>query len=242
MEPEAQEVTIALAGPVAPAVDELLAELRDHPPEQPLAPAVVAQLFKLELSLDDAYLLYEILRKKVGSKPSQGTAISDPKMPRSDLAKLFKLLEDRLREVSSTAKKSTRIVLELQPLEARFLRKIVKNKKIDNARREKTYNKHFDSLDATAEESTDEDDDEEDNTSSFEPSNSMTPETELIQAETKQALAEMPAELAVLIPVLQEVDGNVSELARRLGQPQRKTARQIERLRKYLLKRGLGPV
>jgi len=53
-------------------------------------------------------------------------------------------------------------------------------------------------------------------------------------------LLELPIQLAVIAHVLPRVHGNISELARQLGQPQRQTARQVERLRQYLAGKGLG--
>ena len=74
------------------------------------------------------------------------------------------------------------------------------------------------------------------------PADEDRPDRSFGQAEVKRAFAGLPNELAALLGPLAECDGNVSELARRLGQPQRKTARQVARIRKRLEKLGFGPV
>ena len=222
-----------------PAADELLAELRRRAPT-PLAAAPPAALAKLEISVEDASMLYAVLRQKSETSAPANPPASEPPTPRSDPARLLRILEDRLREVPATAGPLARVVLELQPHEAGFLHRIIEHKKCDAFRREQTRYKHFPSWDALL---------EEDAAAETEgkaaghagSADTQSPETALLQAEIRQALAELPEELAGLLGALQDANGNVSELARRLGQPQRKTARQIERLRRHLQEKGLAP-
>ena len=63
----------------------------------------------------------------------------------------------------------------------------------------------------------------------------------------KKAFDELPAKLKMtaedvnaLLSAMAEAGGNVSEAARQLGQPQRKTDRRIARIRRHLNNRGFS--
>ena len=192
--------------------------------------------FKLALTLEDAGTIYALLREKTrpDARPKPPTA-----KPAADLASLLETLDTALRELPATAPAETILTLELPPRNAAYLRAMVGNKKRDEQRYEKVRSRGAVSLDALMEQA---EAAGESGAGVTVPADSDRPELAFRQAEIKRALAGLPDELAALLGPLEECGGNVSELARRLGQPQRKTARQIACIRKHLEKLGLGPV
>lgn len=193
-------------------------------------------LFKLALTVDDAGTLYELLCEKTDpvARPKPPTA-----KPAADLARLLETLDAALRDQPATAPAATILTLELPPQDAAYLRAMVGNKKRDERRYEQVRSRGVVSLDALTEQA---EAAGESGAGVTVPADSDRPERAFGQAEIKRVLAGLPGELAALLGPLDECGGNVSELARRLGQPQRKTARQIVRIRKRLEKLGLGPV
>lgn len=203
-------------------------------------PAVQARpvLVQFALTLKDAGSLYVALRDK--THPAASPKPSTVK-PAADLARLLETLEAKLHKLPATAPATTILTLELTPRDAAYLGVMVGNKKRDKWRRKQVRNRGVVSLDALMERA------EAAGESGagralMVPADADRPERTFGQAEIKRALAGLPEELAALLGPLAECDGNVSELARRLDQPQRKTARQIARIRKRLEKLGLGPV
>lgn len=207
---------------------------------EPKTPATRPQpsRVKLALTLEDAGTLYTVLRDKTG--PARHPKPSTAK-PAADLARLLETLEASLRRLPATAPAETNLTLELPPQDAAYLRAVVGNKKRDEWRYEQVRSRGVVSLDAlmaqaeaAGESGT--------GASMTVPADTDRPERAFRQAEVRRTLAGLPDELAALLGPLEECGGNVSELARRLGQSQRKTARQVARIRKRLEKLGVGPV
>ncbi len=206
----------------------------------PEAPAARPQQSrsKLALTIEDAGTLYALLSEKtrLAARPKPSTA-----KPAPDLARLLETLDTSLRGLPATAPATTILTLDLTPRDAAYLGAMVGNKKRDKWRRRQVRNRGVVSLDALMERA------EAAGESGagralMVPADADRPERTFGQAEIKRALAGLPNKLAALLGPLAECSGNVSELARRLGQPQRKTARQVARIRMRLEKLGLGPV
>lgn len=195
-------------------------------------------LVKLALTLKDAGTLYALLSEKThpAARPKPPTA-----KPAADLVRLHENLDISLRGLPATAPATTILTLDLTPRDAAYLGAMVGNKRRDKWRRKQVRNRGVVSLDALMERA------EAAGESGagralMVPADVDRPERTFAQAEIKRALAGLPNELAALLGPLAECGGNVSELARRIGQPQRKTARQVARIRQRLEKLGLGPV
>jgi DNA-directed RNA polymerase specialized sigma24 family protein len=243
VEPEVQEVIEV----PPPKGDELLAELRESAP----VTAPFPERIELKLTLDQASFLYERLHAVV---------VDPPKLKLAAIMKetftvppsLLILLDDRLEEMRSTTpavqgergnvrflKQS--VTLEVRPHEKKYLLRILANKKRDGWRRDKATHERFSPLEVAeiAEE-------EGGRASFFGPSHPENPTANLPQAVMQKALGELPKllrmsaqDMDALLAALYAAEGNVSEAARQLGQPQRKTARQIERIQEHLKRRGL---
>lgn len=240
MESVSQEPPLA---PVPAAIPPVLDWLRlgwNPAVRTPEAPAAQPQqsLFKLALTIEDAGTLYALLSEK--TRPATRAKPPTAK-PATDLARLLEVLDNSLRELPATAPATTILTLDLMPRDAAYLGAMVGNKKRDKWRRKQVRNRGVVSLDALMERA------EAAGESGagralMVPADADRPERTFGQAEIKRALAGLPNELAALLGPLAECGGNVSELARRLGQPQRKTARQVSRMRKRLENLGLAPV
>lgn len=204
-------------------------------PEIPAARSQPSRV-KLTLTLEGASTLYVILRGKThfAARPKLASA-----KPAADLARLLVTLENALHRLPATAPPETTLTLELPPQDAAYLRVTVGNKKRDEWRYEQVRSRGVVSLDALMEQV---EAAGEAGIGVSVPVDSDKPERAFRHAEIKRALAGLPDELTALLRPLEECGGNVSELARRVGQPQRKTARQVARIRKHLEKLGLGPV
>jgi hypothetical protein len=248
VEPEAQETVEA----PPPKGDELLAELRQNAPaEMPLPERV-----ELKLTLDEASFLYERLYQVVAEPPPMKleAVLKDTfTVPPT----LFRILDERLEEMRSTtpvsASKQGRVkflqqsvTLEVRLHEAKYLRRILANKERDGWRREKLSRARFVPLEVVeiAEEGEDE---RAGRTSFYRSIQGETPDAQVGLAVLKKALGELPkklkmsaADVTALLAALKDAEGNVSEAARQLGQPQRKTARRIERILRHLKSRGLS--
>lgn len=160
------------------------------------------------------------------------------------------LLAEVNRQVESLPRsKDGSVQLTVQANELRYLRKCIRNAKIDEWRWVQRYYKRFDSLDQCEEanrraEARDEKLPHRDAQAPV----SDDPSVELELAEEHAAsrrkvyelLRDLPLQLAVIAYALPRVKGNVSELARQLGQPQRRTARQVARIQEHLRKKGFG--
>jgi len=248
MESEVQEVPVELQ----PTGDDLLAELRPRAPGTPPVEQPVA-LVKLELTLEDASLLFEKLRKELARPPRPNPRSTRAKLPPQLLVQWLEILTKRLRGLRPTCprprKKSdapTRhLALELLRWEAGYLRRIVQNEKRDAARKEATYEEYVvssDALKAEAEshqEQASEGGGHASAAEAFDPSEHPVPDTGMLLAELQDALRDFPGgdELAT---GLEAADGNVSKLARNLGQPQRTVAHAVARLRQHLIDKGFS--
>lgn len=206
-------------------------------PETPAVQALPA-LVPFVLTLEDAGILYVALRAKI--RPDARTKPSTAR-PAADLVRLLEILETTLRKLPATSPATTILTLDLASRDAAYLDAMVGNMKRDKWRRKQVRNRGVVSLDALAERAEAADESSTGRNLKV-PADSDRPDRAFGQAEIKHALAGLPNELAALLGPLAECGGNVSELARRLGQPQRKTARQVARIRKRLEKLGLGPV
>lgn len=196
------------------------------------------RLAKLDLTLQDAGDLYLVLHRKTQAPETSKPASA---RPLEDLARMLELLESALHGLPSTAPESTRLTLEMAPRDAAYLRAVVGNKKRDEWRREQVRTRGVFSLDVLMDQAEAASDEAGGGGATLTaPAEPDRPERALWQAEVRRALAGLPDELAGLLGPLQDAEGNVSELARRLGRPQRWTARQVERLRNHLKK--LDPV
>lgn len=225
---------VIAATPTAAA--ELLAGLFRLASKSPL-PQPPAQPVKLEFRIKQASALY---LKLYGIPPAR---LGDlPGKPRSDPARLFQLLDAKLRVMPATDAEFGVLELEVLPHEARYLRRVLANNQRDVWRKTGVRRAYFTPLEAVeiAEE-------EGGRASLFGPSHPESPDGFMRQALIRTALDELPEVLkvqpellAALLAGLMKTDGNVSELARQLGQGQRKTARQVARIRAYLKKRAFS--
>lgn len=209
-------------------------------------------MVQVKLTLDQASFLWERLHKAT----AQGTRFRPETIKRDILTFPPALLEtiwNRLEDLRSTTpflegnRGSIRLLqqsltLDLRKHEAKYLLRILKNKKRDEWRREKLERERFGPLEAAeiAEE-------EGGRESFFSPTHAEHPDAMIRQAVIQRALGELPEALGIpadevtaLLAAMTEAEGNVSEAARQLGQPQRKTARRIERILKHLKSRGLS--
>lgn len=192
----------------------------------------------------------ELLAELRQPSPSAASAApEDPsKPPRIDWPELWSRIDAQLSD-GRTRLTDGSIQIELKPNELAYIRKVIRNGKIDEWRKNQRYYKRHESITEREEanrtaEANDEDPPFPD------PCARATddPATALELAEYRaaedqkhhQLLLGLPIQLAVIAHVLPRIHGNVSELARQLGQPQRQTARQVERLREYLVSKGLG--
>jgi len=252
MDMELREVAGTLAEPAPLAGDDLLAELRESAPATALRPELVT----LKLTLDQASFLYEKLHRVVVNPPRfklEAVLKETFTIPPS----LLRILDDRLEEMRSTTPavegkrgsvkfRRQGLTLEVHPHEAAYLLRILGNNKRDDWRRENQERAHFAPLEVaeTAEEG---DEKGGGRAAFFGPSHCENPDARLRQAVIQKALGELPKKLGMpaedvtaLLAALTLAQGNASEAARHLGQPQRKTARRIERIIRHLKSRGLA--
>lgn len=243
VEPETQEAVEMSQ----PAGDELLAEVRQSAPK-----GTHPERVEIKLTLDQASFLYERLHRVVVNPPRLKLA-AVLKETFTVPTSLFMLLDDRLEEMRSTTPvangKRGRVrflkqglTLSVRPHEASYLLRILANKKRDKWRLENQERAHFAPLEVAeiAEE-------EGGRASFFGPSHCENPDAGVLQAVIQKALGELPKKLGMsaedvtaLLAALILAEGNASEAARHLGQPQRKTARRIERIIRHLKRRGLA--
>lgn len=241
---------VAAPATASPTGDELLAELRARAQESPPTARPPA-LVKLELTLEDASLLFEKLHKELARSARLNPRPDREKPPPQLVAEWLQILTKCLRELRptcpSSGKKSgvpTRhLALELLPWEAGYLRRTVQNEKRDEARKESTYEDYVvssDALKAEAEarqEQASEGGGQGSAADAFDPSELPVSGAGVLLAELQDALRDFPNgwELAA---GLEAAGGNVSKLARRLGQPQRSVANAVARLRRHLAEKG----
>jgi DNA-directed RNA polymerase specialized sigma24 family protein len=222
----------------------------------------------LKLTLDQASFLYERLCRIMRHTPNPsrhlpgvyfkltrplGEGSLEVRSALSDPAYLFEILSKHLKQLQTTTPVSVSsrnvlrfhdrtLVLRLRRNERAFLLRILNNKQADAWREEAKDEKLFSPLQAA-----DEAEEEGGRESFYSPSHPEHPGAVLRQTMIRKALAELPKKLGIsaeevsaLFAALTEGEGNVSEAARRLGQPQRKTARRIERIIRHLKSRNLA--
>ena len=208
---------------------------------------------EIKLTVDQATLCYVKLHK-ILNRPARKTPMKyRPNVAISDPLYILDVLDKRLRELPATtptfepkpgAVRFPRhdFTLKVRKNEAAYLLKIVKNDKLTRWRRAARKRARTASLEVLeiAEE-------EGGRASFFGPSHPENPHAGVPQAVMRKALGELPKRLrmsaedvAALLGALSEARGNVAKAARQLGQPQRRTARQIARIRKHLKRRGLA--
>ena len=123
---------------------------------------------------------------------------------------------------------------------SKYFRRAIRNKHADFWRKKKLEKKLFVSLDALT--------DQESKTEGGDsipgyqgPPRQENYDAPFLKEDLEKAIQELPKDLALVALALPQADGNVSKLARMIGQPQRKTARQVEKIREHFRKRGLEP-
>lgn len=181
--------------------------------------------------------------------PPASAAPDDPaKPPRIVWRELSARIDAQLSD-GRTRLADGSIQIELKPNELAYMRKVIRNGKIDEWRKNQRYYKRHESINGREEvnrkaEANDEDPPYPDPSArgTDDPSIALEKAEDRATDDQKhhQLLLGLPIQLAVIAHVLPRVHGNVSELARGLGQPQRRTARQVERLREFLVSKGLG--
>ena len=233
--------------------DKLLAKIRDRTPR---TLTHILDQVRVKLTIDQASFLYEKL-SRVFVHPPQNRPETARKNALTYPLYLLGVLDKRLYQMRQTAPVSRPagkvvrflpqgLTLELRPYEAAYLLRILANKKRDKWRRENQERKHFVPLKVVeiAEEGEAE---EGPRRPFFRPVDHENPDAQMRRAVLKKALGELPKKLKMpaedvdtLLGALTNAEGNVSEAARQLGQPQRKTARQIQRIIRHLKSRGFS--
>lgn len=197
----------------------------------------------LEGAKTSAHTADELLLKLPALPPEPG----DDELPPIDPDEL---LAEVNRQVESLPHlKDGSVQITVQANELRYLRKCIRNAKIDEWRWVQRYYKRFDSLDQCEEanrkaEARDEKlphrDAQAPATDDASIELELAEEHAASRRKVYELLRDLPLQLVVIAYALPRVKGNVSELARQLGQPQRRTARQVARLQELLRKKGFG--
>ena len=245
-----------LETPLLPTGAEVLAEaagkLPAHLPD--------TELVRVRLTVDQASLLWERLHRltqkehRYQSQTLQKELITHPPI-------LLGYLWDRLSDLCSTTPHvrsragviqflTQGLTLRLRRHQAKYVWRILKNKQHDEWRRENRERDLFCPLEvAEKAEAGSEEDELSDGVQRpyFRPTHHENPEAQMRRTFLKKALKELPRKLKMpakdvrsLLDALMEANGNVSEAARITGQPQRKTARRIQRIIAHLKRRGFS--
>lgn len=241
--------------------DELLAEALE-PPAKP-APSRLDDWVDFHLTVDQASLIHDKLYRKARRttrrrRPSRPLKVGDVF---TDPRHLLDVLWRALDEVPATTPVSVskrgnvhvrdrEFMLRLRRHEAAYFRKILKNQETDDLRRQEYEEELFATLDEV--EHAEEGLDPEQLTDGIRRpfiyrTHTETPHAHLRQFFLKEAFAELPAKLKMspkdvdsLLSELAAAGGNVSEAARELGQPQRRTARRVARILRHFESRGFS--
>lgn len=193
----------------------------------------------LNLSIYDLTTIYLSLHTHIRREAYRKRHDHPKAGSRVDADKISDYIYNSLIDYPATTPAAMPFYFRCNRNDAAFILTILRNKKRDNWRADRLSRKYFVSLDTLRDNGDETNGDEF--SPSFDPPSQDDPERALLQTEVRKALAELPPELADLAKHLPLVDGNVSELARRFGRPQRRTARQIERIKKHFLKFDLQP-
>ena len=253
------ELAVQEAPLLHPTGDDLLAGLR-HAWRSTPSDSTLNKWVKIRLTLDEASLLYEKLRRIVERPPRPRrslrvrNALTDPRFLLEVLsAALAKLPTTAALSVSKRGATRTRqraFLIQVRRHERSFFRKILDNQECDELRREALEEELFAPLGDVLD--TEEGIEKEELSDGIRrpfayPIHHDNPASHMRRVFLKQALAELPTklkmpskEVSALISALTDVGGNVSEAARQLGQPQRKTARQVARIARHLKSRGFS--
>ncbi|MDE2292850.1 MAG: hypothetical protein KGL53_12275 [Elusimicrobia bacterium] len=249
MEPE-----VEAARPI-PTGDELLAEARAAAPAKPPYPELVA----VKLTLDQASFLWVRLYEKT-QRPSRYRPETLKKDYLTLAPALLEVIWERLEDLTPTTptimcRRSVQflnrsLTLRVRMHEAKFLLRILKNHRHDKWRRDNRERELFCPLEVA--EIAEEGGEHGDNSDGvrraiLKQARYEKPDTQAHRAMLKKALKELPRRLKIpardvrnLLDAILEADGNVSKAARLLGQPQRKTARRIQRILAHLERRGFS--
>ncbi|MDE2489701.1 MAG: hypothetical protein KGM24_02560, partial [Elusimicrobia bacterium] len=235
MEPEAPE-----ALEIPPPGDVLLVELRGER-------ARAAEPFKtrwVQLTIDQASYLYEKLRR-IAADPPKSRPRSVPWHGVADSQALLDLLSEKLFRLPPTTGEiqdelaPRSLTLEVSPFAAKFLLQILANRRRDEWRRQKVERALFEPL-TKLEAAEKEDEKSAAPALRFGSGYPENPAAKLRSAVLAKALADLPRALKLpddetetLLAALVQAGGNVSEAARKLGLPQRKTARLVARIARH---------
>lgn len=262
MEPEAQEAPVA----PPPTGDELLAELRHKTPESPRATRPILPT-TLDITLEEATTLYAALHKKIARPPKPKPGSGKEELPPQLFCQWLELLENWVRQMPEThpfgRKKPRRVALETLPWEAGYLKRMVNNKKRDEARKDADYYALTEGEQRRSEIAAKrgkrlragvigsaKPTEAEQRLSEIAarrgkrlragvigPAKPTEAEVELAREELMDTLDTCPRGLELAI-YLNITDGNVSRVSRLFSQPQRTVAHAVARLRKHLLAKG----
>lgn len=235
MEPEVREAPVA----PPPTGDDLLAELRQQTPEPPRPKQPVLPT-TLDITLEEATTLYAALHKKISRPPKPRPGSGKEELPPQLFCQWLELLENRVRQMPEThpfgRKKPRRVLLETLPWEAGYLKRMVNNKKRDEARKDADYY----ALRTEGEQRRSEIAARRGKrlrAGVIGPAKPTEAEVELAREELMDTLDTCPRGLELAI-YLNITDGNVSRVSRLFSQPQRTVAHAVARLRKHLLAKG----
>jgi hypothetical protein len=173
-------------------------------------------------------------------------AAKPPQRPRVNIDQIHEKVSLFLEKIPSTTTLDFGVRLSdlgLTNDEQAYYSRALRNVMADERRANRVWYRRFTSLDALMEKA-DQTEEPVEKPEFIPPStHADNPCVILEKAETaaafRQALLELPIQLAVMVYALPMVNGNVSKLARQLGQPQRRTARQVERIQRHLAAKGL---
>lgn len=236
VEPELNEAPIT----PAPTGDELLAELRRAPTRETPRPQGPKPSTTLDITLEEATTLYAALHVKIAQPPKPKPGSGNEEIPPQMFGQWLDLLENQARRMTEThpfgRKKPRHVRLELLAWEAGYLKRMVRNKRRDEARKDATYN----ALKAEAAERREglASAGRRPSSATFpDPSKTPGPDVTLAFYELEDALDSCPRGLELAYG-LEAMEGNVSRVARYFSQPQRTVAHAVTRLRKHLLAKG----
>lgn len=159
--------------------------------------------------------------------------------PKVEVEVFLERILEQLGEAPATTRSDQTVKIELPVHEVGYFYAMLKRLKAAEARKQRAYYKRSPSLEALIEKEQRRDRKTHPKPFITEPPGSNDPGYGFEQARLQEALSELPESLRKMAAALVDAEGNVSELARRMSQPQRKTARQVEKIRQHLRDRGL---
>lgn len=160
--------------------------------------------------------------------------------PKIEVLEFLEKIHEQLKKAPGALSPDETVKIELAPHEIGYFYTMMKRLKSAEERAQRAYHKRFPSLDALMEQERARDPQTHPKPFFTEPAANDNPEAALEQKGVQEAFQALPKEIREMASALAEADGNVSELARRMGQPQRKMARKIEKMKTLLREKGLG--